>query len=68
MYIILSPTPPVKEKYIVLTAGAGYLKMVPSVYTILMNTIYLSLSPRVAEGTDFRKQTVRNHNVFNNKE
>ena len=66
MYIILSPPPPVKEKYIVLTAG--YLKMVPSVFTILMNTIYLSLSPRVAEGTAFRKQTVRNHNVFNNKE
>ena len=34
---------------------AGFIKTVPSVYTLLINTIYLS---QVAEGTVFRKHTV----------
>ena len=37
----------------------GFLKTVPSVYTLLMNTIYLfQHSTQVAEGTVFRKHTV----------
>ena len=37
---------------------AGFIKKVPSVYTLLMNTIYQSHSTQVAEGTVFRKHTV----------
>ena len=36
----------------------GVIKTVPSVYTLLMDTIYLSHSTQVAEGTVFRKHTV----------
>ena len=34
------------------------MKTVPSVYTLLMNTIHLSRSAQVAEETVFRKPTV----------
>ena len=36
----------------------GFMNTVRSVYTLLVNTIYLSLSTQVAEGTVFSKQTV----------
>ena len=39
-------------------ATTGFMKAVPSVYTLLMNTIYPSHSTQVAEGTVFRKHTV----------
>ena len=34
------------------------MKMVPSVYTLFMNTINLYQSTQVTEGTVFRKHTV----------
>ena len=37
---------------------ACFMKAVPSVYTLLMHVIYLSLSKQEAEGTVFRKYTV----------
>ena len=37
---------------------AGSIKTVPSVYTLLMKTIYLPHSTHVTDGTFFRKQTV----------
>jgi len=37
---------------------AGFMKTVPSVYTLLMNTIFLSYSTHVAERTVFWKHTV----------
>ena len=40
------------------SASAGCMKTVLSVYTLLMSTIYLSLSTQVAEGTVSRKRTV----------
>ena len=39
------------------------IKTVPSVYTILINTISLSNGAQVAEGTVFRKHTVLNNTV-----
>ena len=41
------------------------MKTVPSVYTISINTIYLSLSTQVAEGAVFRKYT--KNSFFKNK-
>ena len=38
---------------------AGYLKTVPLVYNLLMKTSYLSHCTQVAEGTVFRKHTLR---------
>ena len=38
--------------------AADFMKIVPSVYTHSMKTIYLSLSAHVAEGTIFRKSPV----------
>ena len=40
------------------TGTSGFMKTVPSVYTLLMNTIYPSQSSQVAEGTVFRKHMV----------
>ena len=37
---------------------AGFVKTVPDVYTLLMNTIYLSRCTQIAYGTDFRKNKV----------
>ena len=42
----------------VLYDTADFMKKVPSVYTHAMETIYLSLSAQVAEGTVFRKLPV----------
>ena len=38
----------------------GFIKTVPSVYTFLMNTIYLYFSTHITEGTVFRKQNRKN--------
>ena len=37
---------------------AGFMKTVPSAYTLLMNTIYLYPSTQEAEVTVFRKHTI----------
>ena len=37
---------------------AGFMKTIQSVYTLLMNTIYLSHGTQIAEGTLFRKHSV----------
>ena len=45
-------------------ATASFIKKFPPLYTLLMNTIYLSLSTEVAaEGTGFRKHTVYVYNL-----
>ena len=43
-------------KHIVFTAS--FMKTVPSMYTLLMKTIYLFRSTQVADVTVFRKHTV----------
>ena len=43
------------------------MKKVPSVYTHLMETIYLSMSTQVAEGTAFRKLPVVNFKNISHK-
>ena len=49
---------------ILIFSTAGYMKTVPSVYTLLINTIYLSLSIQVAEWTLFRKHTLSEKENF----
>ena len=46
---------------------ADFMKKVPSVYTHLMETIYLSMSTQVAEGTAFRKLPVVNFKNISHK-
>ena len=48
----------VRRPYYTILCECGFMKMVPSVYTLLINTVYLSLNTQVAEGTLFRKHTV----------
>ena len=45
-------------KVIKICNTAGFTKTVPSVYTLLMNTIYLYNNTNEAEGTVSRKQKV----------
>ena len=40
-----------------LSGTSGFMKTVPSVYSLIMNTFYQSHSTQVAEETVFRKQT-----------
>ena len=42
----------------VLTSTAGVMKTVPSVYTLFMNTVYVSTSSQVAGETVFGNHTV----------
>ena len=54
-----------KIKNVQLYNIAGFMKTVPSMYTLLVNNIYLFLSKQVAEGTVFRKHTSYSlHSVF----
>ena len=56
MYELLYEYEERKNKIYIYTAG--FMKPVPSLNTLLMNTIYLSHSKQVAEGTVSRKHTV----------
>ena len=56
---------PARNKLFTYLYTAGFMKTVPSVYTISINTIYLSLSTQVAEGAVFRKYT--KNSFFKNK-
>ena len=58
MYCISITYPAVAMKFIYSLlqyklGTAGFIKTVPSVYTLLTNTIYLSMSTQVAEVTGF---------------